>query len=141
MSLYDVVYDVDPVETEQPTEQQTEQSTEQNSVLENLNRNIEELNGHLTLLEERAAEEEEVTTEEVTEESTEAASEDPGIVYLDSSADVHAYLSTEVENASINDLYTVMLSCRNIVLLMFLIFLMWKMWGALKNVISKIMNR
>lgn len=85
-----------------------------------------------------------VESTELVEESTEEEQENPdvsGIVFLDDSADTHNYLSTPVENASLDDLYTVMLSTRNILLLFVIMYFMVRLLGALKNVLYRLMDK
>lgn len=113
------------------------QNEHDSEILKQINDNLNALNEKL----ENSTTEE--TTENTTEENTEDTTEEitEGIIYKDSSADTHAYLSTEVENATINDLYTVALSVRNVLLLFVLVFFGIKAFGALKNVIYRIMNK
>lgn len=63
------------------------------------------------------------------------------IVHLDETADTHMYLTTPVENASINDVYTLSLSIRNLLLVFFLFWLSLKIFGLLRAAIERVMNR
>lgn len=90
---------------------------------------------------------EEVVTEEVSTEeaSTEEANTEEaitdGVIFLDENVDSKPYLSSEVQNASVNDLYSIALSTRNILLLFVLFFFCYKIFGSLKNVIYRLMDK
>lgn len=51
------------------------------------------------------------------------------------------YLSADVDGATINDLYSMMLSTRNIILLFFLFFIVFKLGNMLKSVLYRVYNR
>lgn len=104
-----------------------------------LNENINRLNENITLLNETLSPSTEETSEEVKEESPEELTTETLVV--DSSVDSHLYLSGTVQNATIDDLYALALSGRNIILLFFLLLVLWKLWGALKNAIFRIMDK
>ena len=132
-----VMYDIEIGEETEPNETDTEIIKTLNENIKTLNDNIQVLNENL----EEASTEEASTEEASTEEaSTEEASTE-GIIFSDSSADTHLYLSTEVENATLNDLYSIALSTRNVLLLFLLLWLVLKLFGSLKNVICRIMNK
>ena len=109
-------------------------------ILEEINKNLEQLNQNFTEIRTQQ-EEQEQEQEQEEQEQEEQSSTASGLVVNDTSADTHLYLSSEVENATINDLYSIALSTRNIVLLFCLIFLFMRLFGALKNVIYRIMDK
>lgn len=74
-----------------------------------------------------------------TEVSTEAST--TSIVYEDETVDTHMYLSTPVENATTNDIYTLGLSIRNVLLLFLLIWICFKVFGLLRAAVDRVMNR
>lgn len=88
------------------------------------------------------------TFEGVTEGSTEVSTEQSsteqntvnssGIVYLDETQDTNLYLSTQVQNVDLNDMYSLMLSTRNCCLLFFLFVAGYLVIKTIINVISKI---
>lgn len=61
--------------------------------------------------------------------------------YSEVQVDNRPYLSTEVNNASINDVYTMVLSIRNIVLLWFLFWLIIKSKNMIHSVLDIVMER
>lgn len=78
-------------------------------------------------------------TELPTEATTEATTTD--IEYITTEGqiiDTKLYLSSEVSGADINDVYSIMLSTRNIVLLFFMIWLLLKVKTSIHSVLSKI---
>lgn len=107
--------------------------------LENLDGNVSELRRELAEYNAEEATTEEVTTEEATTE--EATTEEPQLVYLGSGTDTHLYLSTEVENADLNDVYSMLLSTRNVLLLFFLVFLILKVGSMLRDIFARLMNK
>ena len=121
---------------------------ENEETLQEINENILTLNENVLALNETLTSEEEILEEEITEEeSTEATSENASVapsldLISDNAVDEHLYLSgIPAEDASLNDLYAIALSTRNIVLLFFLFFCFFKFFGALKNLIYRIMNK
>lgn len=62
------------------------------------------------------------------------------IDFLDESVDHHLYLSSEVQDASIDDVYSMLLSTRNIILLFFLVLLLWQSFRVLKSAFYKVFN-
>ena len=123
--------------TEEPTEEVTEEPTENPVVIA-----LENLDGNVTMLRQELAEyNSEEPTEEPTEEVTEEPTEEPQLVYLGSGTDTHLYLTSQVENADINDVYTMILSTRNILLLFLLVFVAFKFGSMLRDVIARFMNR
>lgn len=123
--------------TEDPTEEVTEEVTENPVVIA-----LENLDGNVTLLRQELAEyNSEEPTEEPTEEVTEEPTEEPQLVYLGSGTDTHLYLSTEVENADLNDVYSMLLSTRNVLLLFFLVFLILKVGSMLRDIFARLMNK
>lgn len=111
---------------------------------------------------------EDPTTEQINEEVTEVLLEDPqetteeseesitltkeqfdqllersssdGITYY-GYTDHTLYLSADVDGATLNDLYSMMLSTRNIILLFFLFFIVFKLGNMLKSVLYRVYNR
>lgn len=78
-------------------------------------------------------------TELSTEATTEATTTD--IEYITTEGqilDTKLYLSSEVSGADINDVYSIMLSTRNIVLLFFMVWLLFKVKTSIHSVLSKI---
>lgn len=78
----------------------------------------------------------EVNTEEVTAE--EVINDIEYITTEDQVVDTKLYLSTPVYNADLNDVYSIMLSTRNIVLLFFMVWLLFKVKTSIHSVLSKI---
>ena len=117
-----VMYDIEIGEENETNETDTE-------IISTLNQNIKTLNDNIQMLNENL---EEASTEEASTE---------GIIFSDASTDTHLYLSTEVENATLNDLYSIALSTRNVLLLFLLLWLVLKLFGSLKNVICRLMNK
>ena len=82
----------------------------------------------------------EETTEDNTE-TTETSTQDLSIEYVtteDQFVDTRLYLSAPVSGADLNDVYSLMLSTRNIVLLFFMIWLIFKVKTSIHSVLSKI---
>ena len=78
----------------------------------------------------------EISTEQgTTEQNTEQSS---GISYLDETQDTNLYLSTQVENANLNDMYSLVLSTRNCCLLFFLFVAGYLVVKTIINIVSKI---
>lgn len=77
----------------------------------------------------------EISTEQNTEQNTEQSS---GISYLDDTQDTNLYLSTQVENADLNDMYSLVLSTRNCCLLFFLFVAGYLVIKTIINIVSKI---
>lgn len=138
MVLYE---DIEEVPFSDPGSDQVETETlDYSENFERLEEQIEEIKDMITDLTEEETDEEteEVTTEEVTEEIL----EDNGLKVLGSgSGDFTLYFSDKVENASLNDIYSMMVSVRNILLLFFLIWSIYKVIGIFRNVLYKLMNR
>lgn len=61
--------------------------------------------------------------------------------YVSQEVDNRPYLSSEVVNADINDVYTMVLSIRNVVLLWFLIWLVLKTRGFIHSILDIVMER
>ena len=82
----------------------------------------------------------EETTEDTTE-TTETSTQDLDIEYItteDQVIDTRLYLSAPVSGADLNDIYSIMLSTRNIVLLFFMVWLVFKVKTSIHSVLSKI---
>lgn len=119
-----------------------ETNESQNEILEILNENIQTLNENVQILNETLTSEEEVTEEEVTEEEiTEAETIDSSLVFADTTVDSHLYLSSEVDGATLNDIYSIGLSIRNLLLVFLLFYAGLRCIGALKNALYHIMNK
>lgn len=63
------------------------------------------------------------------------------LTFLDESVDHHLYLTSEVENATINDVFTLSLSIRNLLLVFFLFWFCLKILGMLRAVVDRVANR
>ena len=63
------------------------------------------------------------------------------LTYLDETVDHHLYLTSEVENATINDVFTLSLSIRNLLLVFFLFWFCLKILGMLRAVVDRVANR
>ena len=77
---------------------------------------------------------------EGTEASTEASTESPDLEFLTTegqNVDTSLYMSCEVSGASINDLYSLTLSLRNICLVFFLFIVLLKFKGMTHNAINR----
>lgn len=79
------------------------------------------------------------------EEQIESTSEENNetsvdLTFLDPRADHHLYLSSEVEFANLNDIYSIALSIRNIILLLVLVLVGWKLFNLCKSAIYKMFN-
>lgn len=73
----------------------------------------------------------EENTTEVSEEETTTE----GVI-----VDEHLYMSKEYTDKDINDVYSMALSIRNIVLLFVLVVLCWKGFAIMKNIVYRVMN-
>lgn len=73
-------------------------------------------------------------TEETTEESSE-------LVYLDETVDNHLYLTSQVENATMDDLYTMTLSIRNVCVLALLLGLSLFFFKLVRTGLERMLNR
>lgn len=84
--------------------------------------------------------ENEILRDQIEEGTTEEAStEIPGVV-IPPSVDGQLYLSGQAENVTLNDIYSVTLSFRNICLLFFLLVCGFCLFKAFKSLIYKIFN-
>lgn len=61
--------------------------------------------------------------------------------YITQEVDNRPYLSSEVANADINDVYTMVLSIRNVVLLWFLIWMIFKCRGFIHSIFDIVLER
>ena len=84
--------------------------------------------------------ENEVLREQIEESTTEAASTEILGVVLPPSVDGQLYLSGQAENVTLNDIYSVTLSFRNICFLFFLLVCGFCLFKAFKSIIYKIFN-
>ena len=64
-----------------------------------------------------------------------------GINYLDETADTHLYLTSPVENATINDIYTMELSIRNVLVLALLLGLSLFFFKLVRTALERMLNR
>lgn len=82
---------------------------------------------------------ENVESTEFLEENTEEVSEEEatteGVI-----VDEHLYMSKEYTDKDINDVYSMALSIRNIVLFFVLVVLCWKGFAIMKNLVYRVMN-
>ncbi len=80
-------------------------------------------------------------TEETSEATTEAASQELEYETTEGQVvDTRLYLSTTVNNADINDCYSMLLSIRNLFLLFLIIFLFFKVKTSIHTIFAKIFN-
>lgn len=129
------------------TEEIEEENTEldYSQYFENIQERLDEISLMLAENSEEVTEEftEEVTeeiTEEVTEEFTEHVTE--GLVINGSgTGDFNLYLSGQVENATINDIFSMAVSIRNILLIFFLFWVLVKLLNMFKGALYRLMNR
>lgn len=80
----------------------------------------------------------ETTIETTTETTTEEQLDLEYITTEGQIVDTNLYLSTAVSGASNNDIFSMLLSIRNILLLFFIIFLVLKVKNMIHSVLSKI---
>lgn len=73
--------------------------------------------------------------EEITEEVSEEEATTEGVI-----VDEHLYMSKEYTDKDINDVYSMALSIRNIVLFFVLVVLCWKGFSIMKNLVYRVMN-
>lgn len=124
-------------ETEEATEEITEEILEEDLPLQKkdmmaLQESVDSLNesmNTLVKLNERSLE------EGTTEESTSS------LVYLDETVDTHLYLTSQVENATINDVYTIGLSIRNVLVLALLLGLSLFFFKLVRTALERMLNR
>lgn len=112
--------------------EELEQNVEDN---QKINKNLEQIDLDVKLLTEKVGNENNGSKEPVNPQN------ESDIVYLNDNADTHLYLTTEVQNAGLNDVFTVALSVRNILLLFFLMWLVIKIFDKFKNVFYRIFNK
>ena len=132
------------LETEQITEEQTE-------MVNNIDYSdyFEDISEQLQIIRESLEEQEtEQETEQAAENSSVSSGTVPGSgsstgleILGSGSGDFNLYLSDKVDNASINDLYSMAVSIRNILLLFFLFWSFYKLIGIFKNLLYKVMNK
>lgn len=77
---------------------------------------------------------------QIEESTTEEASTELSGVVLPPSVDGQLYLSGQAENVTLNDIYSVTLSFRNICFLFFLLVCGFCLFKAFKSIIYKIFN-
>lgn len=115
------------------------------SINQDMQQTIQQINEN-TLL----TPEEETTEEETTEVVYNSAENDIDLSDENSNSfdfisdpvvDEHMYFTGVANDVDINALYSVQLSIRNILLLFFLMFTFFKIYGAFKNLIYRIMNK
>lgn len=123
----------------------SDESTDQDmqKTIQQISENTQEI---ITLL----TTEEETTEEETTEVILTSAANDIVLsdensnsfdFISDSVVDEHLYFTGVANDVDINALYSVQLSIRNILLLFFLMFTFFKIYGAFKNLIYRLMNK
>lgn len=103
---------------------------------------ITDLQNQFSILQETLeSTEEDITTEESTTE--EHTTEEPAVIDLTflGNADHNLYLSSEVEYANTNDVYSMLLSIRNILLLFMLLWASIKLLGMFKSALYRLMNK
>lgn len=82
-----------------------------------------------------------IQSDQLENSTEEASTEKPSITYLDENVDNHLYLTSQVENADVNDLFTIGLSIRNVLLLFMLLWLSLKIFGMIRAAVDRVMNR
>lgn len=126
-----------------------EENTEVPFTDENIILALEGINDNISLLREEMSEynREEITeipSEEPTEEATEEPSTTspiPDLTFLNGDeVDSRLYLSGEVKYADINDVYSMLLSARNVLILFLMVFIIFKSASIFKNGILKLMK-
>lgn len=75
------------------------------------------------------------------ENDTEETTEKPTLTYLDDSVDTHLYMTSQVENASIDDVYTMTLSIRNICALALLLGISLFLVKGVRTALERLLNR
>lgn len=81
------------------------------------------------------------TTETTSETTTETASQEIEYETTEGQVvDTRLYLSTPVNNADINDCYSMLLSIRNLFLLFLIIFIFFKVKTSIHTIFAKIFN-
>ena len=127
------------MENEEILEQVTEESTEPDTTNEVILERLESIDEHLEHLDST----EEVTEEVLEESSSEDASteESTELVYLDPTIDHSLYFTTQVENADLNDIYTIQLSIRNILLIFGLFALAFICYRMIRGTVDRLLNR
>ena len=82
-------------------------------------------------------------TEEPTSETTEQTTQDLDVEYITTEGqvvDTRLYLSVPVNNADLNDVYSMLLSIRNLFVLFILIFVFFKVKTSIHSIFAKIFN-
>ena len=134
--------------TEAETEEVTEEATSEEVVLEEdqplqkkdmaeLKKSVDNLCGSvdkIVSMEQEKAKQEELKKSEATRET-------PDLIYLDETVDSHLYLTSQVENADINDVYTMTLSIRNVCVLALLLALSFCIFKLLRTCLERMLNR
>lgn len=82
-----------------------------------------------------------IQSDQLENSTEEASTEEPQLTYLDETVDHHLYMTSEVENADINDIFTMLLSVRNVALLFMLLWLSLKIFGMIRAAVDRVMNR
>lgn len=143
--------------TEEITEEETEVPVEEQPVqkqdLYDLSQDIQDMSGNLRILSDyvqdlQASSEEEARREGETEapslqilaemEMDEETSEERPV---DHGADGHLYMAEQVENADLNDIYSMLWSTRNVVLLFMLLWLSVICFKLFRSAIERLFNR
>lgn len=122
-------------EPETIVEEPTERDTTNEAILDELR----VLNEHMRVAEEEATTEE-VTTEEVPSEEG-ASLEEVTLFIDDPTVDNTLYMSSTVQNATINDVYSIQLSIRNLLLLGGLLALAIVLWKMVRSTVDRLLNR
>lgn len=84
--------------------------------------------------------EESMTTEEVTEQATEAT-EEPVLTFEDETVDNALYMSSKVENATMDDMYSLVLSFRNVTIVLMFMLIGFLVFRMLRNAVERVMYR
>ena len=127
------------LENVEQTEQQTEEQTEEQTEVD-YSPYFEDIHSDLTIIKEMIADS---NSSEIEENTSDPVVLDPvGLRVVGSgTGDFNLYLSGEVENANLNDIFSVGISIRNVLLVFLLAWLSLKLITGLKSVLYRLMNR
>lgn len=134
---------------EELEEESSEESTEEVVIPEedmplqkkDMDKVIDSINGLNKSVDKLVEYQENQIKEKQIEKDESSAKSRSGLVFLDETVDNHLYLTSEVENADINDLYTMTLSIRNVCVLAFLLFLVLFFFKLCRTVLERALNR
>lgn len=90
---------------------------------------------------EKAVQDTEETTEETTEATTESTEELEYLTTENQKVETTLYLSTPVQNATLNDIYSLLLSFRNLFIFFMLFLLIFKCKTLIHNSFAKVRGK